>query len=235
MDIPKIDSLLNPNKAQVSITTWALFCEQTPHILVPNTPPPLKTEFTGVIKMLKNRNNMKNILTLLFIALISLSASAQTSFFDFKAKNIDGELIDFKSFKGKKIMVVNVASKCGLTPQYEKLQALYEKYKSKGFIIVAFPANNFLSQEPGTNSEIKQFCTEKYNVTFPVMSKISVKGDDMDPIYQWLTQKAKNGYEDSDVKWNFQKYLISPDGKLVKVISPRTAPDDPEIIKWIEE
>lgn len=178
---------------------------------------------------------MKNLLILFIVAFFTVSAAAQTNFFDLKTKTIDGELIDLKAYKGKKIMVVNVASKCGLTPQYEKLQALYDKYKSKGFLIIAFPANNFLSQEPGSNSEIKQFCTDKYNVTFPVMSKISVKGDDMDPVYQWLTKKSQNGVEDSSVKWNFQKYLISPEGRLVKVISPRTAPDDPEIIKWIEE
>lgn len=178
---------------------------------------------------------MKNLLILFIVAFFTVSAAAQTNFFDLKTKTIDGESIDLKAYKGKKIMVVNVASKCGLTPQYEKLQALYDKYKSKGFLIIAFPANNFLSQEPGSNSEIKQFCTDTYNVTFPVMSKISVKGDDMDPVYQWLTKKSQNGVEDSSVKWNFQKYLISPEGRLVKVISPRTAPDDPEIIKWIEE
>ena len=178
---------------------------------------------------------MKNLLILFIVAFFTVSAAAQTNFFDLETKTIDGESIDLKPYKGKKIMVVNVASKCGLTPQYEKLQALYDKYKSKGFLIIAFPANNFLSQEPGSNSEIKQFCTDKYNVTFPVMSKISVKGDDMDPVYQWLTKKSQNGVEDSSVKWNFQKYLISPEGRLVKVISPRTAPDDPEIIKWIEE
>jgi glutathione peroxidase len=131
-------------------------------------------------------------------------------------------------------MVVNVASKCGYTSQYEQLQAIYEKYKDADFMIIAFPANNFMGQEPGSDEEIKAFCSENYGVSFPVMSKISVKGKDMHPVYQWLTTKELNGVDDSSVKWNFQKYLISKDGTLQKVFNPKTSPDDPEIIGWIE-
>ena len=131
-------------------------------------------------------------------------------------------------------MVVNTASKCGLTPQYKKLQALYEKYQNDNFIIVGFPANNFLFQEPGTDEEIAVFCEKNYGVTFPMMSKISVKGSSMHPLYAFLTQKIKNGILNSSVSWNFQKYLINTNGELAKVISPRTQPDDPSVISWIE-
>ena len=132
-------------------------------------------------------------------------------------------------------MVVNTASECGLTPQYEQLQAVYEKYKDKNFVIVGFPANNFGEQEPGSDKEIAAFCKKNYGVTFPMMSKISVKGDDMHELYQFLTQKSQNGLEDSEVKWNFQKYLLNESGNLVKVVGPQVLPDDESIIKWIEE
>jgi glutathione peroxidase len=175
-------------------------------------------------------------LNMLVIALlISVSAIAQTTnFHSFKAKTIDGGEQSLADFKGKKVLVVNVASKCGLTPQYKQLQELYDKYKAKGLVVVAFPANNFLSQEPGTNKEIKEFCTSEYGVTFPVMSKISVKGDDMDPIYKWLTQKSLNGKLDSEVKWNFQKYLIDENGNLVDVVFPKESPMSEKIINWID-
>lgn len=154
--------------------------------------------------------------------------------FEFKVTDIKNAEFDFASLKGKKIMVVNTASECGLTPQYEQLQAVYEKYKDQNFVIIGFPANNFMGQEPGSNDEIATFCKANYGVTFPMMSKISVKGKDMAPIYQFLTQKSQNGLEDSDVQWNFQKYLIGTDGKLVRVVSPKTLPDDASIISWIE-
>lgn len=154
--------------------------------------------------------------------------------FEFKVTDIKNAEFDFASLKGKKIMVVNTASECGLTPQYEQLQAVYEKYKDQNFVIVGFPANNFMGQEPGSNEEIATFCKANYDVTFPMMSKISVKGKDMHPIYQFLTQKSQNGLEDSDVQWNFQKYLIGTDGKLVRVVSPKVLPDDASIISWIE-
>jgi glutathione peroxidase-family protein len=155
------------------------------------------------------------------------------SFYDFEAVDIRGNVVKMSDFKGKKVVVVNTASKCGLTPQYKDLQALYEKYGSDKFVIVGFPANDFMSQEPGTNDEIGAFCQKNYGVTFPMMSKISVKGEDQHPIYQFLTQKSKNGLEDNEVEWNFQKYLINENGELEKVISPRTSPMDDAITSWI--
>lgn len=163
----------------------------------------------------------------------SVSMSKQ-NIYEFKVKDLSGKDFDFASLKGKKIMIVNTASKCGLTPQYKDLQALYDLYKNSNFIIVGFPANNFMSQEPGTNEDIATFCEQNYGVTFPMMSKISVKGDDMDPIYQFLTKKSKNGLQDSEVEWNFQKYLLDENGELVKVISPKTLPMDTEIVNWIK-
>ncbi|HSD15001.1 MAG TPA: glutathione peroxidase [Flavobacterium sp.] len=155
--------------------------------------------------------------------------------YQFKVKDIEGKEFDFATLKGKKIMVVNTASECGLTPQYEQLQKVYSEYKEKGFVIIGFPANNFGAQEPGTNKEIKTFCTKNYGVTFPMMEKISVKGDDMHPLYHFLTEKAKNGFEDSQVEWNFQKFLINEKGELENVISPRVLPNDNEIIEWIKK
>jgi glutathione peroxidase len=168
----------------------------------------------------------------------SLSARSQNdidkTIYQFKVTNLEGVDFDFNELKGKKIMIVNTASKCGLTPQYKKLQALYDKYGDKDFVIVGFPANNFLFQEPGTDKEIGIFCEKNYGVTFPMMSKISVKGNDMHPIYKFLTKESKNGTISSSVSWNFQKYLINSDGRLAKVVSPRTQPDDPSIISWLE-
>lgn len=157
-----------------------------------------------------------------------------TSIHQFVVTDINGDDFDFSTLKGKKVMVVNTASKCGLTPQYEKLQALYEQYKDSGFVIVGFPANNFLWQEPGTDAEISAFCQKNYGVGFPMMSKISVKGSDKHPVYQFLTQKQKNGVKDSSVSWNFQKYLLDENGQLVDVVGPRTQPDDEKILQWIK-
>lgn len=154
--------------------------------------------------------------------------------YQFKVEDLSGNTFDFSTLKGKKIMIVNTASKCGLTPQYKDLEALYKEYKDKGFVIVGFPANNFASQEPGTNAEIATFCQLNYGVTFPMMEKVSVKGDDMCAVYQFLTQKSKNGLKDSEVEWNFQKYLLNEKGELEKVISPKTLPTDPEIVNWIK-
>lgn len=154
--------------------------------------------------------------------------------YQFKVEDIEGNDFDFSVLRGKKIMIVNTASKCGLTPQYKDLQSLYEKYSKDNFVIIGFPANNFGSQEPGTNNEIATFCERNYGVSFPIMGKISVKGDDMHPIYKFLTQKAKNGLVDSEVEWNFQKYLINEKGELDNVISPRVLPTDDSIINWIE-
>lgn len=159
---------------------------------------------------------------------------AKETIYQFKVTDLSGESFDFSTLKGKKIMVVNTASECGLTPQYKDLEAIYEKYKDKNFVIVGFPANNFGSQEPGSDKEIATFCEKNYGVTFPMMSKISVKGSDMHEVYKFLTQKSKNGLEDSEVQWNFQKYLINENGELEKVIAPRTLPTDDSVIKWIE-
>ena len=173
---------------------------------------------------------------LVFIAILSLSCISytQTSIHDFKVIDIEGNEFDLASLKGKKVMIVNTASKCGLTPQYEQLQTIYSKYENKNFVIIGFPANNFMGQEPGAEEEIASFCEKNYGVTFPMMSKISVKGDDMHPLYKFLTSKEMNQVSDNEVAWNFQKYLINEKGELVKVISPRTKPDAQEIISWIE-
>lgn len=176
----------------------------------------------------------KNKLSLLFLILtFSLAANAQTSgFYDFRVKTLEGGDFDFSSLKGKKVMIVNTASKCGNTPQYKDLEELYETHRGD-LVIIGFPANNFLGQEPGSAAEIRKFCTENYGITFPMMAKISVKGDDMAPLYKWLTSKEKNGVMDSEVKWNFQKYLIDENGKLVDVVNPREKTDSEKVAVWI--
>lgn len=171
----------------------------------------------------------------LMILFSSVSYAQEKNFHSFTVKSIDGEDFALSRLAGKKVLVVNVASKCGLTGQYEGLQKLYGKYKDSGLVIVGFPANNFAGQEPGSNEEIKAFCTENYGVTFPMMEKISVKGDDTHPLYQWLTQKELNGVEDNEVEWNFKKYLIDEEGKLVKSLHPTVGPMDEKIIEWIEQ
>lgn len=177
---------------------------------------------------------MKKFELIIVFVFAALLGFGQKSFYDFTVKDIDGNDFNMASLKGKKVLVVNTASKCGLTPQYEGLQALYDKYGGDKFVIVGFPANNFLGQEPGTNDEIEEFCQKNYGVAFPMMSKISVKGDDMAPIYHWLTEKSQNGVMDSSVAWNFQKYMIDENGKLVEMASPQTKPEDPKIVNWIE-
>ncbi|MCD6178762.1 MAG: glutathione peroxidase [Bacteroidales bacterium] len=171
-------------------------------------------------------------ITLLFM---SIQGFSQSSFYDFVVKDIDGNSFAFSQLSGKKVMIVNTASKCGFTPQYEGLEKLYKEFGNDNFIIIGFPANNFLHQEPGSDAEIKKFCTLNYGVTFPMMSKISVKGKDIHALYKWLTQKELNGVKDSKVSWNFQKYLIGKDGKLKKIISPKTKAYDTEITDWIKE
>jgi glutathione peroxidase len=166
--------------------------------------------------------------------IVSVSVAAQSSgFYDFKVKTLEGEDFDFSSLKGKKVMVVNVASKCGLTPQYKDLQEVYDNYRGNDFVIIGFPANNFMNQEPGSADEIRKFCSDNYGVTFPVMEKISVRGNDMHPLYRWLTSKEKNGVTDSEVSWNFQKYLIDEKGNLVEVIQPKEKPTSDKVIAWI--
>lgn len=169
----------------------------------------------------------------LMVTTLHSQTTMENSLHQFTVETLEGETFYFSSLKGKKVMVVNTASKCGLTPQYKDLQALYEQYGAENFVIIGFPANDFLAQEPGTNEEIGVFCERNFGVTFPMMAKIGVKGRDMHPVYAFLTQKEKNGIMDSKVTWNFQKYLINEEGVLEKVISPRTSPVDPEVIEWI--
>lgn len=178
---------------------------------------------------------MKNTIFLLVIILTTIiTVQAQQSFYSYSTLTLTGEKFDLNSLKGKKVMVVNTASKCGFTPQYKDLQALYEKYKDSNFIIIGFPANNFKNQEPGTNEDIAEFCEMNYGVTFPMMSKVSVKGADQDPIYSWLTKKELNGKKESEVHWNFQKYLINENGELAGMLESKVKPDSQEIINWIE-
>ena len=176
------------------------------------------TLFTLIMENLQAQNNADN-----------------QTIYQFTVEDINGKPFALADLKGKKVMIVNTASKCGLTPQYKELEALYKQYKDKDFIIIGFPANNFLGQEPGSNEQIASFCSINYGVTFPMMSKISVKGKNMHPLYQFLTQKSKNGVEDSKVQWNFQKYLIGRNGKLEKVIDPKTLPSSDEVKQWIEK
>ena len=178
------------------------------------------------------------IITLFTLTMENLQAQNNAdnqTIYQFTVEDINGKPFALSYLKGKKVMIVNTASKCGLTPQYKELEALYQQYKDKDFIIIGFPANNFLGQEPGSNEQIASFCSINYGVTFPMMSKISVKGKNMHPLYQFLTQKSKNGVEDSKVQWNFQKYLIGRDGKLEKVIAPKTLPSSDEVTQWIEK
>ena len=161
-----------------------------------------------------------------------LSATLTGSVYDFKVPGLDGNQIDFANYKGKKIMIVNTASFCGNTPQYKDLEALYAKYKDK-LVIIGFPANNFGTQEPGTNGEIKEFCTKNYGVTFPMAEKISVKGDDIAPLYKYLEDEAaKKGLADP-VKWNFGKFLLDEQGNLIATFSPKTQPMSEEILKYL--
>ena len=179
---------------------------------------------------------MRIISILLLVAWFFYShvIALKNSIHTFTVEDIDGKPFSLESLNGKKVMIVNTASKCGLTPQYKKLEALFQEYKDQNFVIIGFPANNFMWQEPGSNDDIKAFCEQNYGVSFPMMAKISVKGKSQHPLYTFLTKKDKNGVKDSSVKWNFQKYLINENGYLVEVISPRTQPDDPVVLDWIK-
>ena len=174
------------------------------------------------------------VVSLTLILLTGMFSYAQNSIHKFKVEDIDGNMFDLSTLKGKKVLIVNTASKCGLTPQYEQLQEVFNTYGGDNFVIIGFPANNFANQEPGSNIEIEEFCQKNYGVTFPMMSKISVKGNDIHPLYQWLTQKDKNGVLDSEVAWNFQKYLINENGELVDMVAPKTKPNDDKIVGWIK-
>jgi len=178
---------------------------------------------------------MKKLFTLLSIFLITMAftTSGTKTLHDFKTKGLDGKEFDFASLKGKKVMIVNTASECGYTPQYKDLEALYEKYKSKNFVIVGFPCNDFGGQEPGSSAEIHSFCQKNYGVTFPMMEKVGITANTA-PVYKWLTHKSENGVLDATVKWNFNKFLVDEKGQLVKYYASETNPMDPEITKWIE-
>ena len=156
------------------------------------------------------------------------------SIYDFKVETISGDTLDLATLKGKKVLIVNTASKCGLTPQFEQLEALYQQYKDQNFVIIGFPSNDFMGQDPGTNEEIAEFCQLNYGVSFPMMAKVVVKGKDKHPLYQYLTEKAHNQIDDFDIEWNFQKFLINENGTIDKVVSPRTLPNTPEIVDWIK-
>ncbi|MBS1666821.1 MAG: glutathione peroxidase [Bacteroidetes bacterium] len=167
------------------------------------------------------------------LAILSLLLVGSMSIYDFKVPSLDGShTIDFSKFKGKKILIVNTASKCGNTPQYADLQKLYEKYKDK-LVIVGFPANNFGQQEPGTNGEIQEFCKKNYGVTFPMAEKVSVKGDDISPLFKWLVSEAKKKGIDDPIKWNFTKFLLDEKGNLITVINNRVNPMSDEVTKYL--
>ena len=178
---------------------------------------------------------MRKVLLMFCVCFIATLLAAQAhSIYDFTIKSIDGQPVSLKSYSGKVVMLVNVASKCGFTPQYAGLESLYEKYKDRGFVIVGVPANNFAQQEPGTNEEIKTFCSRKYNVTFPMMAKVSVLGDDKTPLYQFLTDKSTDPKFGGDIKWNFTKFLFDRKGNLVARFEPPVTPDSPEVRTAIE-
>jgi glutathione peroxidase len=174
-----------------------------------------------------------SVILMLCFAATAFAAGA-SSVYDFTMKSIDGQPVSLKSFHGKVVLLVNVASRCGYTPQYAGLEKLYEKYKDRGFVIVGVPANNFAQQEPGTNEEIKKFCSTKYNVSFPMMAKVSVLGDDKTPLYQFLTSKSDDPQFGGDIKWNFTKFLVDRDGKLVARFEPAVTPDSPEVQSAID-
>ncbi|MCI0490997.1 MAG: glutathione peroxidase [Blastocatellia bacterium] len=165
----------------------------------------------------------------------STAGERVASIHSFTLKSIDGKDVNLGAYKGKVLMLVNVASKCGLTPQYEGLQNIYSKYKDRGFVILGFPANNFMGQEPGTDEEIKNFCSLNYNVTFPLFSKISVKGGDIDPLYKFLTDKETNPEFGGEIKWNFNKFLVDKNGRVIARFEPRVKPESDEVIQAIEK
>lgn len=178
----------------------------------------------------------KGILTAMMIAAVAVAGPAfgGAQVLDHKMKDIDGKEVDLAKYKGKVVMIVNVASKCGLTPQYEQLVDIHNKYKDKGFTILGFPANNFMAQEPGTNAEIKTFCSTKFGVEFPMFSKISVKGDDQDELYAELTSEKENAGFSGEIPWNFTKFLVNKKGEVVARFDPRTTPDAEEVTMRIE-
>lgn len=173
-------------------------------------------------------------ITLTLSSFFTKKGKPTASIHQFKVRAIDGEIFDLASLKGKKILIVNTASKCGFTPQFKGLEELYLKYKDKNFVIIGFPCNQFGGQDPGSNAEIKEYCTKNYSVTFPMMEKVNVLGDSICEVYKWLTNKEKNGVMSSTIKWNFQKYMIDENGHLVDYVMSYKGPDTDKIVKWIE-
>ncbi len=173
--------------------------------------------------------------TLFATALFTTTMLAANNVHEFTLNSIDGHPTPLASYKGKVLLLVNVASKCGYTPQYSALESVYERYRDKGLVVIGIPANNFGSQEPGTNEEIKTFCTRNYNVTFPMMSKVSVKGADKTPLYQFLTDMSANPATGGEIKWNFTKFLVDRDGKVIARFEPKVTPDSPEVTGAIEK
>jgi glutathione peroxidase len=169
----------------------------------------------------------------ILLSMTTTNINKADSIYQFKVPSLDGGTIDFSQFKGKKILIVNTASKCGFTPQYAQLEELYKKYADQ-LVIVGFPANNFANQEPGSNKDIEEFCTKNYGVTFPMAEKVSVKGDDIAPIYKWLTQKSENGVMDADIKWNFTKFLLDENGVLVAKFDSKVTPLSDEIVQYLK-
>jgi glutathione peroxidase len=185
------------------------------------------------MRTLRNRSACK-YLVLSLVILMTTSTFAASNLYSFTLPNIDGKPLPLADFKGKVILMVNVASQCGFTPQYTALEAIYQKYKDQGFVILGFPANNFGQQEPGTNEEIKTFCSRKYSVTFPLYSKISVKGADQAPLYQYLTKDADPSHT-GDIKWNFTKFLVDRNGNVVERFEPAVTPDSTDVTSAIEK
>ena len=173
----------------------------------------------------------KSVFAGILIPFVAMAASV----YDYTPKSIDGASTPLSSYKGKVLLIVNVASKCGYTPQYKSLEALYEKYKDRGFEILGFPANNFGQQEPGTNDEIKTFCTRKYSVSFPMFSKISVKGGDQDSLYRYLTDAAQNPKTGGEIQWNFTKFLVDRNGNGIARLEPATDPMTPDVTQAVEK
>ncbi|HEY6487724.1 MAG: glutathione peroxidase [Terracidiphilus sp.] len=171
---------------------------------------------------------------LLFTIAAAIAGAQAHSIYDFTMKSIDGQPVSLNSYHGKVVLLVNVASRCGFTPQYTGLESVYEKYKDRGLVIVGVPANNFAQQEPGTNEEIKKFCSTKYNVSFPMMAKVSVLGDDETPLYRFLTDKSTSPKVAGDIKWNFTKFLFDRNGNPVARFEPAVTPDSPEVTAAIE-
>ncbi len=175
------------------------------------------------------------LILLSVLAIFTVNAQQSTSIYDYKLTDINGNTFDMSELKGKKVLLVNTATQCGFTPQFSEMEKLYENYKDKNFVVVAIPSNDFGNKEPGSNEEIKNYVEKHYDVSFPVMAKTSVTGNDENPLYKWLTSKDLNGEMDTKVAWNYQKYMIDEDGKIVGIVEPKESPSSEKVINWLEE